>query len=374
MDFQLNDDRRMLSETLERFLRDNYPIDKRHEITSGDKGWSPEMWSQFAELGVIGALFKEAEGGFGGEGADLMVVFEALGRALVVEPFLPTLLAGSVMTEAMGEAANEHLEAVINGEKLIAFAHGEPNSRYHLDHVECVGEENSGWKLTGHKAVVLGAADADLLVVSARTSGSVDEGVGISLFLVDPKSDGVTIRNYGTVDGYPAADIILDGAPGELIGEAGAALPAIEKAHATAMLAASAEALGAMEIAKDLTVEYMHTRKQFGVIIGKFQALQHRMVDMQTELEQATSMAILAATFADGEDNDERSRIIAAAKYICARAARKVAEEAIQLHGGIGMTWEYNLAHHAKRLVMIAHQFGDDDHHLKAYAKLMQVA
>ena len=369
MDFKLSDDRRMLTETLERFLRDNYTIDKRHEITGSDDGWSREMWQQFAELGVIGALFKEENGGFGGDGADIMVVFEQLGRALVVEPFMPTLLAGTLLIEAMGEGANAHIEAAIAGEKLLAFAHSEPASRYNLDHVETASEDKGGWKLTGHKSVVLGAGDADLLVVSARTSGSAAADRGISLFLVDPNADGVTVRNYGTVDGYPAADVILDAAAGELIGKQDAALAAIEKAHAAAMLAASAEALGAMEVAKDLTVEYMHTRKQFGVIIGKFQALQHRMADVLIEIEQMRSAVVNAA----GHLNDERKRrewYASAAKHMAGRLGRQVAEEAIQIHGGMGMTWEYPVGHYSKRIIMIDHLFGDTDHHLERFIEL----
>ncbi len=369
MDFTLTDDRRMLADTLERFLRDNYPIDRRHEIVASEKGWSPDMWARFAELGVIGALFGEENGGFGGAGTDLMVVFEALGRSLVVEPFLPTLLAGTVLSEAMGEAANENIEAAIAGEKLLAFAHGEPGSRYNLDHVETKAADNGGWKLTGHKAVALGAGDADILVISARTSGSAAADNGISLFLVDPNSDGVTIRNFGTVDGYPAADIILEGASGELIGKQDAALPVIEKAHATAMLAASAEALGAMEVAKDLTVEYMHTRKQFGVIIGKFQALQHRMADVLIEIEQMRSAVVNAA----GHLNDQRKLrewYASAAKHMAGRIGRQVAEEAIQIHGGMGMTWEYPVGHYAKRIIMLDHVLGDTDHHLQRFIEM----
>lgn len=296
MDFKLNDDRRMLAETLERFLRDNYPISKRHEFVASHGGWSREMWRQFAELGVIGALFSEDAGGFGGEADDIMVVFEALGRALVVEPFLPTLLAGSLINDVMGTDAASKLEAVISGEKVIALAHGEPASRYNLDHVETKAEEKSGgYVLKGHKSVVLAGADADELIVSARTSGSASDDKGISLFLVDPKASGVTLRPYGTVDGYPAAEVILQDVEGKLIGKKDAALEAIEKAHARAILAVCAELLGAMEVAKDLTVEYMKTRKQFGVIIGKFQALQHRMADVLIEIEQMRSSIVNAA-------------------------------------------------------------------------------
>ena len=370
MDFNLNDDRRMLAETLERFLRDTYPIDKRHEFAASESGWSNEMWQQFAELGVIGALFTEDQGGFGGEGEDIMVVFEALGRALVVEPFLPTLLAGSLLAEVMGSEASDKIEEVVSGQKILAFAHGEPNSRYHLDHVETSAvESGDNYALSGHKSVVLSGADADEIIVSARTSGSAAADKGISLFLLDPKAEGVTIRNYGTVDGYPAADIILDNAAATLIGKKDGALPAIEKAHAKAILAVSAEALGAMEVAKDLTVEYMKTRKQFGVIIGKFQALQHRMADVLIEIEQMRSSVVNAAGNLSS-DRKKREWYVSALKHMAGKVGRQVAEEAIQIHGGMGMTWEYPVGHYSKRIIMIDHLFGDTDHHLDRFIRL----
>ncbi|MEC9344034.1 MAG: acyl-CoA dehydrogenase family protein [Pseudomonadota bacterium] len=370
MNFQLTDDQRMLAETLEKFLRDNYPLDKRHAIAASEEGFSREMWAQFAELGVIGALFDERAGGFGGSGTDLMVVFEALGRALVVEPFLPTLVAGSLIAECGDDAQRAILEEIIAGETWVAFAHGEPDSRYELEQVSTRAEKaGSGWKVTGNKSVVLGGAAAGLLVVSARTSGETASPHGISLFLVDAKAAGVSMRSYGTVDGYPAAEIALDGAEGELLGGQDAAFDAIEAAVARGILALGAEALGAMEVAKDQTVEYMHTRKQFGIIIGKFQALQHRMADVLIELEQMRSALINAAAHLDGP-RDTRERHAAAAKHLVGRIGRLVAEEAIQIHGGMGMTWEYPVGHYAKRITMIDHIFGDADHHLERYIAL----
>jgi alkylation response protein AidB-like acyl-CoA dehydrogenase len=370
MDFKLNDDRRMLAETLDRFLRDNYPMDKRHEFAASDAGWSKEMWQQFADLGVIGALFPESSGGFGGEGEDIMVVFEALGRALVVEPFLPTLLAGSLLVDVMGDAANLHIEEVIAGQKIIAFAHGEPGSRYNLDHVETNAEESAGqFALSGHKSVVLSGADADMLIVSARTSGSASGDRGISLFIVDPKSEGVTLRPYGTVDGYPASEVILKNVKATLIGKKDAALEPIEKAHSKAILAMCAESLGAMEVAKDLTVEYMKTRKQFGVIIGKFQALQHRMADVLIEIEQMRSSIVNAAGHLNA-DRKKREWYVSAAKHMAGTIGRQVAEEAIQIHGGMGMTWEYPVGHYSKRIIMADHLFGDTDHHLERFIRM----
>jgi alkylation response protein AidB-like acyl-CoA dehydrogenase len=370
MDFALSDDRRMLAETLGRFLKDNYPLDKRHEFARSQAGFSADMWSRFAELGVIGALFDESAGGFGGEGDDLMVVFEALGRALVVEPFLPTLLAGSLIADLGSPDQKALLESVVSGETLVALAHGEPQSRYELEHVAAHAVEGeNGFAVTGHKSVVLGGGSADKLVVSARTAGASGDEHGISLFIVDAKGHGVTIRAYSTVDGYPAAEISFDAAKGELLGQAGAAFPAIEKAQARAIVAVCSECLGAMEKAKDLTVEYMHTRKQFGVIIGKFQALQHRMADVLIEIEQLRSSIVNAARHLNSERR-LRERMASAAKNLAGRAGRQTAEEAIQIHGGMGMTWEYPVGHYAKRIVMIDHLFGDTDHHLERFIAL----
>lgn len=370
MDFRLNDDRRMLADTLERFLRDNYPLEKRHEIVASGEGHSADMWAKFAELGVIGALFGEEAGGFGGAGDDIMVVFEALGRALVVEPFLPTLLAGSLIAELGSDEQKAVLEEIISGTKILAFAHGEPESRYELERVGAVARmEDSGWSLTGNKSVVLAGAQADLLVVSARSSGEEDDPDGISLFFVDPKAQGVSVRGYATVDGYPAAEISFDNTAAQLLGEEGKAFPAIEKAVAKAIIAVCAECLGAMEVAKDQTVEYMHTRKQFGVIIGKFQALQHRMADVLIEIEQMRSAVVNAAGNLE-EDRKRREWFVSAAKNLAGRAGRQVAEEAIQIHGGMGMTWEYPVGHYAKRITMIDHLFGDTDHHLERFIEL----
>lgn len=367
MDFKLNEDRRMISETLERFLADNYDIEKRHSFVMQDDGFSREMWAQFAELGIIGALFNEASGGFGGEGDDLMVVFEALGRHLVVEPFLPTLLGGSILAE-VGEH-NQLIESVIAGETLLALAHGEPSSRYELSCVSTKAEKQSAdWVINGDKSVVLGGGTATHLVVSARTSGDNDDEAGISLFLVE-KSEAISVRGYGTLDGYGAAEINFKNAPAVLLGEENHGLALIEKAHAVAITAISAEALGAMQVATDLTIEYTKQRKQFGVPIGKFQALQHRMADVLIELEQMRSSLINAAGNLNS-DRITREREASACKYLTGTIGRQVAEEAIQIHGGMGMTWEYAVGHFAKHIIMIDHVFGDTDHHLERYIAL----
>jgi alkylation response protein AidB-like acyl-CoA dehydrogenase len=230
------------------------------------------------------------------------------------------------------------------------------------------------WKLTGRKSVVVGGHNAGLILVSARTAGQSRDEAGIGLFLVDPARGGVQRPDYPTIDGRKACDLLLDNAMGIPVGDPGQALAALRYQQGRAIAAQCAEAIGSMEAACNLTLDYLKTRKQFGQAIGKFQALQHRMVDMRIELEQSTSMAILAACVADQPDNDERSRVLAAAKFIISRAARFIADQAIQLHGGIGLTWEYALSHYAKHLLMVARQFGDDDHHLQRFSRLMIVA
>lgn len=369
MDFSLNDDRRMLSETLERFLADNYDMDTRHGNVMSDERFSPELWSKFAELGIIGALFSEEAGGFGGEGVDLMVVFEALGRSLVVEPFLPTLLAGKIL-EATKQ--NDLLEEVIAGEKLIALAHGEPSARYDISHVSCEAKQSGdSWEVSGHKSVVLGAHSATHFVVSARTSGQTDDENGISVFLVE-KQPSLQLRDYGTLDGYAAAELYFDKTKATLLGELNEGYAVIEKALAYGTTALTAELLGAMEVAKDLTVEYMKQRKQFGVAIGQFQALQHRMADVLIELEQMRSAVINAAGNLTSE-RKVREKYISSAKYLAGTIGRQVAEEAIQIHGGMGMTWEYAVGHYSKRIIMADHLFGDTDHHLERYIALGQI-
>ena len=369
MDFNHTEERQMLADTVGRFVQDKYAIDVRHKIVDMESGYDPEVWAEMAELGLIGALFSEEAGGFGGAGFDIMVVFEQLGRGLVVEPFLPQLLAGTVLAEC---GRTDLIEEVIAGTTLFAFAHGEPKSRYDLAHVETTAtKDGDGYVLDGAKAVVLGGDAADHLVVSARLSGGSKDRAGIALFLVP--ADAVEKRGYPTADGYRAAEIRLEGVrvPADaLLADDGIAL--IEEAHARGIVAVCAEALGAMQVAADMTLDYLKTRKQFGVVIGKFQALAHRMADMLTEIEQARSIVINAAGNLDGETRAtwERDWHVSAAKNIIGRAGKLVAEDSIQMHGGIAMTWEYAVGHYAKRLTMIDAMFGDTDHHLERCMKL----
>lgn len=370
MNFDLTEERQMLSDTLNRYLSDKYNTDVRNKILDSDDGFSAEIWSELAELGVIGALFGEDDGGFGGAGFDIAVVFEALGRAGVVEPMLDTgLLAGGLIASLGNSAQKAHLEAVIAGELHLAFAHGEPQGRYDADAVDAVADSRDGAiLLTGRKAVVVNAEAADMLVVSARDP----DADGISLFLVPANSDGLEIQGYPMISGGRAAEVLLDGVQVpevSRLGAPGETLPAIEHGLARAAVAQMAETMGAMQTATDLTQDYLVTRQQFGRPLATFQALQHRVAEMLTELEQARSALINAAGHLDAAPK-ERDRQISAAKGLFGKIGRLIAEESIQMHGGIAMTQEYELAHIAKRIVMADHRFGDEDWHVQRFLDL----
>ena len=367
MDFELSEERSMLKDTADRFIREQCTIEKRHEATKSEDGFDRALWSEFCELGLTGALIAPEHGGFGGAGEDIALVFEALGRGLVVEPFLPTLLASIPLAH---HKRNEVLEAAMEGRTQLAFAHTEPDAYYTPTHVETKAEQvGDDWELTGAKAVVINGGTADLIVVTARTLGRVHGEAGLGCFLVSPGSPGVEITSHQSIDGPHVAEIKLDKAHGKPLGVPGSDWPLIERTLAAGTLAVCSEAIGAMETAKDITLDYLKDRKQFGKPIGKNQVLQHRMVDLVLELEQARSAVMLAANTYQA-DRDTREINISAAKNLVGRAGRLVAEETIQMHGGIAMTWEYALPHYAKRIVMIDHLFGDTDHHLERYLQL----
>lgn len=377
MNFEHTEDRRMLADSLNRFIAEQYNFERRDRIARSAHGFSPEIWQQFAELGVIGALFSEADGGFGGAGFDLAVVFESLGRGLVVEPLLGAVMAGEAISAAGNEAQKALLADIIGGTTIAALAHDEPGAHYELARVQTRAEKmggkgGEGWVLQGAKAVVLQGEQADLFVVSARSSGTVDGEAGISLFLLPAKTPGLTVRGCPAIDGGRVAELVLDSVTlgaDALLGAEGQGHAALERAIGRGVLALCAEALGAMDAAKAATLDYLRTRKQFGMLIGSFQALQHRMADLLLEIEQARSAVINAAAAID-TDRLTRERALSAAKVSIGRIGTLVAEESIQLHGGIGMTWELPLAHYAKRLVMIDHQLGDEDHHLQRFIAL----
>jgi alkylation response protein AidB-like acyl-CoA dehydrogenase len=370
MDFSLAEERRLLQDTIKRYLGREYTFEQRRKRLAANAGISRETWKQLAELGVLGIGIREDDGGMGGDAFDTMIVMEAMGRALVVEPYLSTVvLAAGLISDAGSDAQRAAwLPAIAAGEKLLAFAHGEAAARYAASYVETRAvRSGKGWKLEGTKAVVLNGDSADALIVSARTGGNVSGREGISLFIVDPKSRGVSLRAYPTQDAGRAADVRLNGVEvGDdmRIGAEGQALAFIERSLDRANAALCAEAIGIIEAMNEATLEYLKTRKQFGQPIGRFQALQHRMADMTIKAVEARSMAILAASAMSSADPDERARRVASAKAFVSQAGRFVGQQAIQLHGAIGMTDELVVSHWFKRLAMIDVTFGDAEHHL----------
>lgn len=374
MNFELTEERQMLQDTLRRYLRDKYDTKTRNAILDSETGLSGEIWQGLAELGVIGALFTEEQGGFGGAGFDLAVVFEELGRAGVVEPMLDTaVLGGGLIADLGNESQCALVDEVIGGALHLAFAHGEPTSRYDLNRVQTTASVSGDTiTLNGRKAVVANAEAAHMLFVSARESGAVDDTDGISLFLVPADTKGITLQGYPLLAGGRAAEVTLDevSLPASArLGAPGKAYDAIETRVAAANVALNAETLGAMETAVALTRDYLMTRKQFGRPIGTFQALAHRFSDMLIEMEQARSAVINAAGHLEAA-HKLRETHVSAAKNLMGRAGRLIAEESIQMHGGIAMTQEYELAHIAKRIVMADHRFGDVDHHLERFIAL----
>ena len=377
MDFNYSDEQQQLADSLRKYLANEYDFEARKAALDSASGISEEAWSTFAQMGLMAIPIAEADGGFGGGAVDLMAAMEACGEALVVEPLLDAIGIGGRLVAKAGSAAQRAalLPGVIDGSTRIACAYLEPGRRYETNPATTTAQKSgAGWRLDGEKVVVVGAPSASHLLISARTSGAYGDAAGVSLFLLQRATPGLAINAYRTVDGQRAGDVRLDrvvASADALVGAEGAALPALEEAldFATALLCA--DAVGAMKYANDATLEYLKTRKQFGMPIGAFQALQHRMVDMFIECEQARSMAILAACRIDAAvDPRERMRAVSAAKVRIADAARKVSQEAIQLHGGMGMTEEMKVSHTFRRLTTIAQRFGDADHHLERYAAL----
>ena len=379
MDFDLSEEQQMLEEAAVRLVRVEYSFEKRQEFCQSDAGFSTAFWKQLGELGLTAVPFSEELGGFDGTGVEVQSVMTQLGRGLCLEPYLQSIILGGGLIAHAGndKQQNKWLPQIASGELQVAVALQEPQSFYNLDDVETRAERaGDSYTLNGRKAVVIGGHTAGLILVSTRTSGNARDADGISLFAIDPNSAGVERRVYPTVDGNKACDLFLNNVKVDssaLLGNEGQASNAIEYQVGRAIAALCAEALGVMEVANEMTLDYLKTRKQFGVAIGKFQVLQHRMVDMLSELEQTRSMVILSASVANDEQSDERRRIIAATKNVTGRAAQFISEQAIQSHGGIGMTWEYSFSHYAKRLIMINHQLGDDDFHLERYAALLKV-
>ena len=376
MNFDNNEEQQLLAESIRRFVAKDYDFDARKKIIASNDGYSRDVWATFAKIGLLGLPFAPDFGGFGGGAVDMMSVMEAIGDALIVEPYLSTVGLGAQFVARAGtpEQQAEILPAVVAGELKLAFAQTERGARYNLAQVSVrAAKRNGHYVIDGNKCVVSDGPCADRLVVSARTAGDADGSNGISLFVVDTNARGIALKSYRALDGRRAADIAFDHvtvAADALIGTEGEALASIEHVTDYAIALLCAEAVGAIKYANDATLEYLKTRRQFGVALGTFQALQHRMVDMVISYEQAKSMASLACASVDsGHDPAERKRIVSAAKVKIADACRHVSQEAIQLHGGMGMSDELKISHTFRRLTMIAQQFGDAEHHLERFAR-----
>lgn len=375
MDFDLTEEQRLLRDSVDRLLADNYTFEKRCAYRTEPEGWSRALWSHYAGLGLLGLPFAEQYGGFGGGGVEIMLVMEAFGRALALEPYLATIvLAGTALRLAGNDAQQTTLlPPVAAGEKLLAFAHGERQARYDLpDVLTKATRKGNGWVLDGAKSVVLHGDSADTLIVSARTSGDRGDTDGITLFLVDGHANGVARRSYALRDGTRAAELTLSGVEigtDAVLGEVGGGFPVVERVVEAGIAAMAAEAVGAMEAMQAMTLEYLKTRQQFGQPIGRNQALQHRATEMFVALEQGRSLAMLAAMTLDEPDAAERARNISTVKAGIGQAARFVSQNAVQLHGGIGMTEEYAVGHYFRRVMVIEHIFGDTAHHLSRLAQ-----
>ena len=373
MDFSYSEIQEMLDDSVGKFIANDYDFDTRQKYAASENGYSPEVWQTFAELGWTAVPFSEEDGGFGGGPADLMVLMLRFGKGLVVEPYLANIvLAGGVLRRAASASQKEKwLQPVIAGELQAALAYAEPQSRYDIANIGTAAvADGDGWVINGNKGVVFNGGNAQLLVVSARTSGAQTDKDGITLFAVPADSEGVRVRTYPTVDGQQAAEIRFDkvavGADA-ILGKPGSGFAALDAAIDEATLAVSAEAVGIMQIMAEKTVEYSKNRMQFGVPIGSFQVLQHRMVDMFTDCEQSYSL-LLWATMRAAAGDAEAKHAISSIKYQVGTAGRKVGQEAVQIHGGMGVSWDVDIAHYFKRLTVIDQILGNADWHLDRLA------
>ena len=371
MDFDLTEEQRLLKDSIDGLLADAYDFDKRKLYMKEKGGWSKAIWSKLAEQGLLGLPFSEEDGGFGAGGVETMIVMEAMGRALVLEPYLATVVLAGGFLRHGGSAAQKaaHLPGIIDGSKTFAFAQLEKQSRYDLfDVATSAKKKGDGYVIDGEKFVVLNGENADTLIVTARTAGGQRDKSGIGVFIVPAGAKGVTRKGYPTQDGLYAADISFTGVEvgaDSVIGNPANGLPLIERVVDEARIALCAEAVGLMDESLKTTVEYIKTRKQFGVAIGSFQSLQHRASDMFVALEQARSMSMFATMAAEFDDAKERATSIAAAKVQIGKSGKFVGQQSIQLHGGIGMTMEAKIGHYFKCLTMIETTFGDTDYHMR---------
>jgi pimeloyl-CoA dehydrogenase small subunit len=375
MDFGLSDEQKLLKDSVESLLADRYGFEARKGYAQERDGFSRAMWTQYAELGLLALPFEEKYGGIGGSAVDTMLVMEAFGRALVLEPYVATVVLCGSLLRLGGSAQHRetYLPKIAAGETTMAFAHAEPQARYTLSDVKTMArKDGDGYILDGAKTLVLHGDSADMFIVSARVNGAQRDTAGLALFIIDANTNGITRRGYTTTDGQRAAELTLSNiriSADAALGKPGDTFPLIERVIDIAIAAQCAEAVGAMSVMHEMTVDYLKTRKQFGVPIGNFQVLQHRAAEMLIALEQARSMAMLAAITAEDDDAAARRQAISAAKVQICNSGRLVGQQATQLHGGIGMTMEYAVGHYFKRVTAIAATFGDAAHHLDVLAR-----
>ena len=376
MDFSFSEEQTLLQDSIARFIQNDYPFASRQLVIKDEIGYSAGNWQTFAELGWLGVPFSEDDGGFGGQAIESMIMWEQFGRGLLVEPFLATVVLAGGAIKIGGSKSQKAaiLPGIIDGSTQAALAYAEPQGRFNLaDLTTTAVKAGDGYVLNGYKAVVLNGPAADFLVVSARSSGTQRDAEGVSLFVVPADAEGLSRRDYPTVDAFRASEVTLDNvkvAHDALLGDEGAGLPVLQQAVDEGTLAIGSEAVGCMEVLYKDTVEYCKTREQFGQPIGKFQVLQHRMVDMFMEHEQAKSLMFMAAMRLDEGYNSEAQKAVSAFKVQVGKSGRFVGQNAVQLHGGMGMTDELNIGHYFKRLTMIDTLFGNVDFHLKRFGSL----
>tara|TARA_Y100000996_G_scaffold221441_1_gene174295 strand:+ start:2419 stop:3600 length:1182 start_codon:yes stop_codon:yes gene_type:complete len=377
MHFELTEEQTLLENMVTAFVRDDYNWETREKIVKTEEGWKPENWSKFAELGLLSVPFSEDHGGLGGTAVDSMVVMEQFGKGLVVEPFMPSiLLSGNLISKLANESqANEIIPKIIEGESRYVFAYVEPQSRFDLSDVKTSAtKDGDEYTLNGFKSVVFGASMATHIIIAARTSGDQRSEDGITLFLADIKSNGITLQTYPTIDEYRASEVVIENlkiSSDMVLGEVDKAYPVVEEVIDLATIAACSEAVGVLQVLKDSTIDYCKQRKQFGQPISKNQAIQHKLVDMMIEYEQAKSI-LYAAVTADLSNADERKKAVSGAKARIGQSIKFVGESAIQLHGGMGMVDEYMISHYFKRATMLGVLFGNVDFHMKRFVGLTQ--
>lgn len=373
MDFSLNEVQEMLADSIDKFIDNEYAFDTRQKYAASEAGYSTDVWKMIAELGWTAVPFAEEDGGFDGDQIDIMVMMQRFGRGLVVEPFLANIvLAGGILKRiATAQQKERWLHPIMAGELQATLAFTEPQARYDLANIATTATpDDDGWLLNGNKGFVLNGGTSELFIIPARTAGEPGDSQGVSLFVVAADTDGISLHAYHTVDGMRAAELTLSDvkvSADNLLGDVGGGFAALDATIDDAILAVCAEGIGIMHVLKDKTIEYSKSRTQFGVPIGSFQALQHRMVDMLTACEQAQSLLLWTAMSCAAGD-EQAKRAISSLKYLVSSSGQTLGEEAVQLHGGMGVTWELDVAHYFKRLTAIGQLFGNADWHLDRLA------